>query len=70
MDRAPKEKLARALAAYRRRFPMQSDDEQVQARMGGGGFAYISNLTTGHAARYDVAGRRVRFVEVTAKARR
>ncbi len=45
-------------------FPMVEHEETVEVQVGGGGYAYVKNRTTGQVARYDISAWRVRFVDV------
>lgn len=57
------EKLRRVVKAYSKRFAMTQSEERIVAEVGGGGYAYVRNETTGHVARYDISAWRIRYVD-------
>lgn len=61
---ASETKLQRCISAYRRRFVVRKTDV-LTATMGGGGYAYVTNATTGDKACYDVSAWRVRLLSRT-----
>lgn len=62
MDAATHKKLDRCLKAYNRRFPQAVGRRTLEAKAGGGGFAYVTNKDTGEVARFDISAWRVRYV--------
>jgi len=61
------DKCKRAIAAYKRRFAIRSTDV-VSATMGGGGYAYVKNETTGDVARFYVSLWQVRYIDLSKRA--
>lgn len=64
MDADTRKKLARCIGAYVRRFRPRGDTVNISAKVGGGGYAYVTNKSTGEIARFDIAAWRVRYVDL------